>query len=129
MVSTPLQKTILVAEDSVDTRAVLCGTLAYQGYRVVEAADGEAAVGPARRAWARGGRGHTPRVPPHSPPVLRVLMPSNRFSLPTMPGAVWSVNRAACAILSAPAGTLAYAESSHERRFSTPPGTDMKRPR
>jgi CheY-like chemotaxis protein len=38
------QKTILVAEDSADTRAVLCRTLAYQGYRVVEAGDGGEAV-------------------------------------------------------------------------------------
>lgn len=36
--------TILVAEDSADTRAVLRRTLAYRGYRVVEAADGREAV-------------------------------------------------------------------------------------
>ena len=44
-----LLKTILVAEDSADTRAVLCRTLAYRGYRVVEAADGQAAVELARQ--------------------------------------------------------------------------------
>ncbi len=38
------QKTILVAEDSADTRAVLCRVLAFNGYRVVEAADGREAV-------------------------------------------------------------------------------------
>jgi CheY-like chemotaxis protein len=37
-------KTILVAEDSADTRVVLCRTLAFRGYRVLEAADGAAAV-------------------------------------------------------------------------------------
>lgn len=36
--------TILVAEDSADTRAVLRRMLAYRGYRVVEAADGREAV-------------------------------------------------------------------------------------
>jgi len=41
-------KTILVAEDSADTRVVLCRTLAYRGYRVLEAADGKAAVELAR---------------------------------------------------------------------------------
>ena len=48
MVSTLLLKTILVADDSADTRAVLCRTLAYRGYRVLEAADGKAAVELAR---------------------------------------------------------------------------------
>jgi CheY-like chemotaxis protein len=38
------QKTILVAEDSADTRAVLRRVLASYGYRVVEAADGGEAV-------------------------------------------------------------------------------------
>src|SRR5437870_4357920 len=38
------QKTVLVAEDSADTRAVLCRVLASYGYRVVEAADGGEAV-------------------------------------------------------------------------------------
>jgi len=38
------QKTILVAEDSADTRAVLRRVLASDGYRVVEAADGREAV-------------------------------------------------------------------------------------
>lgn len=36
--------TILVVDDSVDTRAVLRRMLAYRGYRVVEAADGREAV-------------------------------------------------------------------------------------
>jgi CheY-like chemotaxis protein len=36
--------TILVADDSADTRAVLRRMLAYRGYRVVEAADGREAV-------------------------------------------------------------------------------------
>jgi len=36
--------TVLVADDSADTRAVLRRTLTYQGYRVVEAADGCEAV-------------------------------------------------------------------------------------
>ena len=44
------QKTILIAEDSADTRAVLCRTLAYRGYRVLEAADGAQAVEVALRA-------------------------------------------------------------------------------
>lgn len=44
MPDTPGQKTVLVAEDSVDTRAVLRRVLAYDGYRVVEAADGREAV-------------------------------------------------------------------------------------
>jgi CheY-like chemotaxis protein len=38
------QKTILVAEDSADTRAVLRRVLDFKGYRVVEAADGREAV-------------------------------------------------------------------------------------
>ena len=38
------QKTVLVAEDSADTRAVLRRVLASDGYRVVEAADGREAV-------------------------------------------------------------------------------------
>ncbi len=38
------QKTVLVAEDSADTRAVLRRVLASYGYRVVEAADGREAV-------------------------------------------------------------------------------------
>jgi CheY-like chemotaxis protein len=38
------QKTVLVAEDSADTRAVLRQVLASYGYRVVEAADGREAV-------------------------------------------------------------------------------------
>lgn len=38
------RKTILVAEDSADTRAVLRRVLASYGYRVVEAADGREAV-------------------------------------------------------------------------------------
>ena len=44
--TSPLVKpaTILVADDSADTRAVLCRTLAGRGYRVVEAADGREAV-------------------------------------------------------------------------------------
>jgi len=45
MLSALGQKTVLVAEDSADTRAVLCRTLASFGYRVVEAADGDEAVG------------------------------------------------------------------------------------
>src|ERR1051325_3071777 len=36
--------TILVAEDSADTRAVLMRALAFRGYKVVEAADGREAV-------------------------------------------------------------------------------------
>jgi len=44
------QKTILIAEDSADTRAVLCRTLAFHGYRIIEAADGGQAVELARRA-------------------------------------------------------------------------------
>ena len=36
--------TILVAEDSADTRAVIGRALAFRGYRVVEAADGSEAV-------------------------------------------------------------------------------------
>jgi CheY-like chemotaxis protein len=36
--------TVLVAEDSTDTRVVLCRVLADRGYRVVEAADGAEAV-------------------------------------------------------------------------------------
>ena len=48
MTSALAQKTILVAEDSADTRAVLRRTLAYRGYRVSEAADGKAAVELAR---------------------------------------------------------------------------------
>jgi CheY-like chemotaxis protein len=36
--------TVLVVDDSADTRAVLRGTLAFHGYRVVEAADGREAV-------------------------------------------------------------------------------------
>jgi CheY-like chemotaxis protein len=39
-----VQKTVLVAEDSADTRAVLRRALASYGYRVVEAADGGEAV-------------------------------------------------------------------------------------
>lgn len=42
-------KTVLVAEDSADTRALLCRALASFGYNVVEAADGAAAVEGARR--------------------------------------------------------------------------------
>lgn len=42
-------KTVLVAEDSADTRAVLSRVLTSFGYHVVEAADGEAAVEAARR--------------------------------------------------------------------------------
>ena len=49
MTSALAQKTILVADDSADTRVVLCRTLAFQGYRVLEAADGKAAVELARR--------------------------------------------------------------------------------
>jgi two-component system, cell cycle response regulator DivK len=41
-------KTILVAEDSADTRTVLCHTPAYRGYRVLEAVNGKAAVELAR---------------------------------------------------------------------------------
>ncbi len=41
--------TVLVADDSADTRAVLRRTLARRGYRVVEAADGREAVEVARR--------------------------------------------------------------------------------
>ena len=44
-----MQKTILIAEDSADTRAMLCGTLADRGYRVVEAEDGGQAVELTRR--------------------------------------------------------------------------------
>ena len=44
MVSALGQKTILVAEDSADTRAVLRRMLASYGYRVVEVADGREAV-------------------------------------------------------------------------------------
>ena len=44
MVSALGQKTVLVAEDSADTRAVLRRMLASYGYRVVEAADGREAV-------------------------------------------------------------------------------------
>ena len=44
MLSALKQKTILVAEDSADTRAVLHRVLASDGYRVVEAADGREAV-------------------------------------------------------------------------------------
>lgn len=40
--------TVLVVDDSADTRAVLRRTLAYYGYRVVEAADGREAVEVAR---------------------------------------------------------------------------------
>jgi CheY-like chemotaxis protein len=36
--------TILIAEDSADTRAVLMRALAFRGYHVVEAADGREAV-------------------------------------------------------------------------------------
>ena len=36
--------TVLVAEDSADTRVVVCRVLADRGYRVVEAADGAEAV-------------------------------------------------------------------------------------
>jgi two-component system cell cycle response regulator DivK len=36
--------TILIAEDSADTRAVLTRALAFRGYNVVEAADGREAV-------------------------------------------------------------------------------------
>jgi CheY-like chemotaxis protein len=41
--------TVLVADDSADTRAVLRLTLAYHGYHVVEAADGREAVEVAMR--------------------------------------------------------------------------------
>ena len=44
MSSSLKQKTILVAEDSADTRAVLLRVLVSDGYRVVEAADGREAV-------------------------------------------------------------------------------------
>jgi two-component system, sensor histidine kinase len=44
MVSALGQKTVLVAEDSADTRAVLRRMLASYGYRVVEVADGREAV-------------------------------------------------------------------------------------
>jgi CheY-like chemotaxis protein len=37
-------KTVLVAEDSADTRAVLCRALASYGYRAVEASNGREAV-------------------------------------------------------------------------------------
>ena len=36
--------TVLVVDDSADTRLVLCRTLAGRGYRIFEAADGRAAV-------------------------------------------------------------------------------------
>jgi CheY-like chemotaxis protein len=39
-----MQATVLVAEDSADTRAVLRHALASYGYRVMEAADGREAV-------------------------------------------------------------------------------------
>ena len=42
-------KTVLLAEDSADTRVVLSRALASFGYLVIEAADGEAAVEAARR--------------------------------------------------------------------------------
>lgn len=44
--TSPLVKpaTILVVDDSADTRAVLCRTFAGRGYRIVEAADGREAV-------------------------------------------------------------------------------------
>ena len=41
--------TILIAEDSADTRAVLGHALSFHGYRVVEAADGREAVEAALR--------------------------------------------------------------------------------
>ena len=41
--------TVLVVDDSADTRAVLCRTLEGNGYRVVEAADGRQAVEAALR--------------------------------------------------------------------------------
>lgn len=41
-------KTVLVAEDSADTRAVLCRALASWGYRVAEATNGREAVEAAR---------------------------------------------------------------------------------
>ena len=44
MVSALGQKTVLVAEDSADTRAVMRRVLASYGYLVVEAADGREAV-------------------------------------------------------------------------------------
>lgn len=49
MLSALKQKTVLVAEDSADTRAVLLRVLASDGYRVVEAADGREAVEMAQR--------------------------------------------------------------------------------
>src|ERR1043165_1340471 len=49
MLSTLRQKIILVAEDSTDTRAVLRRVLAFDGYRIVEAADGQEAVEMAQR--------------------------------------------------------------------------------
>lgn len=42
------RKIVLVAEDSADTRAVLCRALASWDYRVAEAADGREAVAVAR---------------------------------------------------------------------------------
>jgi CheY-like chemotaxis protein len=44
MMSALRQKTVLVAEDSADTRAVLRRVLAPYGYRILEAADGREAV-------------------------------------------------------------------------------------
>lgn len=44
MTSTLGQKTVLVAEDSADTRAVLSQVLASNGYHIVSAADGGEAV-------------------------------------------------------------------------------------
>jgi len=41
--------TVLVVEDSNDTRALLCRTLSMEGYHVLEAADGRQAVEVARR--------------------------------------------------------------------------------
>jgi len=41
--------TVLVVDDSADTRAVLCRTLGWRGYRVLEAADGRQAVEAALR--------------------------------------------------------------------------------
>jgi CheY-like chemotaxis protein len=49
MISALGHKTVLVAEDSADTRAVLRRVLASYGYRVVEAADGGEAVEAALR--------------------------------------------------------------------------------
>jgi CheY-like chemotaxis protein len=49
MISALRQKTVLVAEDSADTRAVLRRVLASYGYRIVEAADGREAVEAALR--------------------------------------------------------------------------------